>query len=64
MQSVLEKLQAPTSKFQISTKLQAPNGLVFFGHLWILDVGISLELGAWDLELFTFARFAHPSFNG
>src|SRR5882724_255638 len=43
------KLQAPSTKLQRSTKHQAPNRRSSF--LTCLEFGISLELGAWSLEL-------------
>jgi hypothetical protein len=45
------KLQAPTSSIKRSSKHQSSSSdaLVFF---WILEVEVSLELGAWNLELF------------
>src|SRR6185295_6643106 len=42
------KLQAPSSKLQRSTKLQAP---IRGGPFWSLVFEVSLELGAWSLEL-------------
>src|ERR1051326_981990 len=47
------KLQA--RKHQAPEKLQIPNsklqGTLFADQLWFLVLGISLELGAWSLEL-------------
>src|SRR6185295_7932383 len=48
-----EKLQIPSTKLQRSSKLQAPTGTRAF---WSLVLGVSLELGAWDLELLPFFR--------
>jgi DNA uptake protein ComE-like DNA-binding protein len=44
------KLQAPSSKLQINPKLQVPNVGSTSGS-WKLELGTSLELGAWSLEL-------------
>jgi hypothetical protein len=45
------KLQAPSPKLQRSTKHQAPRPNFYFRVLWFLVFGISLVLGAWNLEL-------------
>ncbi|OLE26208.1 MAG: hypothetical protein AUI36_32200 [Cyanobacteria bacterium 13_1_40CM_2_61_4] len=42
------KLQKPKPKFQRSSKFQAPIWR-YRGAVWGLQLGISLELGVWDL---------------
>src|SRR2546426_9734831 len=46
-----EKLQAPGSKLQGGTKHQEPNARGAPARAWDLEIGASLELGAWGLEL-------------
>src|SRR6267142_2705630 len=47
-----QKLQVPSSKFQISSKSQAPKTCTDeLRSRWRLELGIYLELGAWNLEL-------------
>jgi hypothetical protein len=46
--------KAPTSKHQAPEKHQAPNTQLPSRSIWSLEVGISLELGGWSLELFHF----------
>jgi hypothetical protein len=46
--------KAPTSKHQAPEKHQAPTTKPTPRGIWNLDVGISLELGCWSLELFHF----------
>src|SRR5208337_3335951 len=45
---IMKKFQAPTSKLQRSSNAQIPKSGPPFRSL---DFGISLELGAWNLEL-------------
>src|SRR5438874_1130692 len=49
---VFKKLQAPNSNLQRSSNPQTPNRPLWGADIWDLEFGISLELGAWDLELF------------
>jgi len=44
------KFQAPTSNIQRSTKFQASNKSAT-DYFWMLEFEVSLELGAWNLEL-------------
>jgi hypothetical protein len=45
-------MKAPNSNIQAPEKYQAPNFKKGLGRLtWSLKFGISLELGAWDLEV-------------
>jgi hypothetical protein len=46
-------MEAPSSKRQVPKKLQAPSSKVKRRkpRCWDLELGLSLELGAWDLEL-------------
>jgi hypothetical protein len=44
------KFKAPSTKLQAPKKHQAPNTKRDSEH-WSLEFGISLELGAWILEL-------------
>jgi hypothetical protein len=44
------KFKAPSTKLQAPEKHQAPNSKRDGGP-WSLEFGISLELGAWNLEL-------------
>src|SRR5215813_6366454 len=44
------KLQAPGSKIQRSSKLQAPNRTTAVQELWSLELGVSLDTGAWDFS--------------
>src|SRR5258708_37699856 len=46
-----KKLQAPSSKLQRTSKLQAPLAECAVETVWNLVSGASLELGAWSLEL-------------
>jgi len=42
----------PSTNIQAPEKLQDPNNDAYSGQLvWSLEFGVSLELGAWDLEL-------------
>jgi hypothetical protein len=50
--------EAPNPKIQAPEKLQAPSlklNTLKFG-IWLLKLGASLDLGAWDLELFSAAK--------
>src|SRR5262245_23876100 len=47
--------QAPSSKFQRSSRTQAPNSRVARRYC-CLEIGCSLEFGVWSLE---FSRFIH-----
>src|SRR5205814_8502726 len=49
---VFKKLHAPNSNLQRSSNPQTPNRPLWGADIWNLEFGISLELGAWDLELF------------
>jgi hypothetical protein len=48
-------MKAPSSKFQVPKKLQAPNpkfvGVHALACFWSLGIGTYLELGTWSLEL-------------
>ena len=45
------RMKAPSSKFQIPKKLQISSSNPWpRGRHWNLELGISLELGVWDLE--------------
>src|SRR5579885_716124 len=46
------KFQAPISKLQKTTKHQAP-----IGSIWDLELDDSLDVGAWNLELFISLHF-------
>jgi hypothetical protein len=68
-----KKHQAPSTKHQRSTNLQAPNfkptqisnRSTFFlpNGIWSLELGISLELGGWYLELGAKGHFATRAFQ-
>jgi hypothetical protein len=44
-------MKVPNSKFQVPKKSQTPRNDHHYGSLWNLEVGTSLELGTWNLEL-------------
>jgi putative ABC transport system permease protein len=56
----LWKHQAPTSKHQRSTNDQIPNS-VSPPRIWCLALEVSLELGAWNLELMKFCTLIRRS---
>jgi hypothetical protein len=62
----VKKLQAPTSKLQRSTKHQSSKQSARRRHsYWSLVLGISLELGAWNLELsFPYSNSLGPVLTG
>src|ERR1039457_6011376 len=48
---VMALKKAPTSKLQAPEKHQYPSTNVLRSTVWNLELGISLELGCWSLEL-------------
>jgi len=49
---MIEKPQAPNSKFQKSSKLQIPiRSGVQTSVVWVLELEVSLGFGVWSLEL-------------
>src|SRR5580698_4767192 len=48
---VMTAKEAPNSKLQAPEKHQIPNSNFHSHSVWGLEFGISLELGAWSLEL-------------
>jgi hypothetical protein len=60
-------LKGQSTNMQAPEKFQAPSAKKVpeeYRPFWNLKFGASLELGCWDLELFTLSCFAHPLFNG
>jgi hypothetical protein len=43
--------KAPSTKFQAPKKLQTSSSKTWSRASWFLELGVSLELGAWNLEL-------------
>src|SRR5438477_6845689 len=52
--------KAPSSKFQRSPKNRAPNGAPRGMAVWDLVLEVSLDFGAWDLELLHAAPLVFP----